>query len=243
MTSQVSRAKKLVYRFDEGDASMADILGGKGSNLCEMVRLGLPVPPGFVISTEASREYFSLGHRSPEGLEESIRENIQSLEKTIGRKFGSVDRPLLLSVRSGAKVSMPGMMDTILNLGLNDQIVEGLAAMMGAPRPAYDAYRRFLQIYAQVVLSAEAEMFEEILTAHKERAGVTQDHQLSSEQLGAIVQAFKDSILSATATQTPTDPWEPAFGGPWKRCSGAGTPLEPSFIATMKESITTWGPR
>ena len=208
MTGQVSQAKKLVYRFDEGDASMADILGGKGSNLCEMVRLGLPVPPGFVISTEASRDDFSLGHQVPVGLEESIRENIQFLEKTIGRKFGSADGPLLLSVRSGAKVSMPGMMDTILNLGLNDQIVTGLATMMGDARPAYDAYRRFLQIYGQVVLGAEAEIFEEILSAHKQKAGVTQDHQLSSDQLRAVVEDFKASILSATGTQVPTDPWE-----------------------------------
>ena len=208
MTSQVSRTKKLVYRFDEGNASMADILGGKGSNLCEMVRLGLPVPPGFVISTEANRDYFSLGHQLPVGLEESIRENIQLLEKTIGRKFGSADGPLLLSVRSGAKVSMPGMMDTILNLGLNDQIVTGLASMMGDARPAYDAYRRFLQIYGQVVLGAEAESFEDILSAHKQSAGVTEDHQLSSDQLQAVVADFKASILSATGTQVPADPWE-----------------------------------
>ena len=208
MTSQVSRAKKLVYRFDEGDASMDDILGGKGSNLCEMVRLGLPVPPGFVISTEASRDYFSLGHQLPVGLEESIRENIQLLEKTIGRTFGSTDRPLLLSVRSGAKVSMPGMMDTILNLGLNDQIVSGLVTMMGDARPAYDVYRRFLQIYAQVVLGAEAEIFEGVLTVHKQRAGVTQDHQLSSDQLQAVIVDFKASISSATGTQVPADPWE-----------------------------------
>jgi pyruvate,orthophosphate dikinase len=208
VTSQISRAKKLVYRFDEGDTSMADILGGKGSNLCEMVRLGLPVPPGFVISTEASREYFSLGHQAPDGLEESIRENIHLLEKTIGRKFGSADSPLLLSVRSGAKVSMPGMMDTILNLGLNDQIVTGLATMMKDARPAYDAYRRFLQIYAQVVLGAEAEIFEDLLTVHKQRAGVTQDHQLSSDQLRAVVEDFKASILSTTGTQVPDDPWE-----------------------------------
>ncbi len=208
MTSQVSRAKKLVYRFDEGDASMVEILGGKGSNLCEMVRLGLPIPPGFVISTEASREYFSLDHQCPEGLEESVRENMRALEQKIGRKFGSAERPLLLSVRSGAKVSMPGMMDTILNLGLNDEIVVGLAEMMGDPRPAYDAYRRFLQIYSEVVLGAEAGVFEEVLTAHKERAAVTQDHELSTQQLKAVVQDFRDATLSATGAQVPADPWE-----------------------------------
>ena len=208
MTSQVSRAKKLVYRFDEGDASMVEILGGKGSNLCEMVRLGLPIPPGFVISTEASRDYFSLGHRCPDGLEDSVRENMRALEQVIGRKFGSAERPLLLSVRSGAKVSMPGMMDTILNLGLNDEIVVGLADMMGDARPAYDAYRRFLQIYSEVVLGAEAEIFEEILTVHKERAGVTQDHELSAEQLKAVVQDFEDAARNETGAQAPADPWE-----------------------------------
>ena len=208
MTSQVSWAKKLVYRFDEGDASMVEILGGKGSNLCEMARLGLPIPPGFIISTEASRDYFSLGHQCPEGLEDGVRENMRALEQIIGRKFGSAERPLLLSVRSGAKVSMPGMMDTILNLGLNDEIVVGLAEMMGDARPAYDAYRRFLQIYSEVVLGAEAGIFEEVLTGHKERAGVTQDHELSAEQLKAVVQDFKDAAQNETGAQAPADPWE-----------------------------------
>ena len=200
--------KKLVYRFDEGDASMAEILGGKGSNLCEMVRLDLPVPPGFVISTAASRDYFSVGQRFPLGLEESIRENVRLLEQKIGRGFGSDDAPLLVSVRSGAKISMPGMMDTILNLGINDKIVTGLATMMGDPRPAYDAYRRFLQIYAQVVLGAKAEIFEDILTAHKQRAGVTQDHQLNADALQALTEDFKASIGSVTGTEVPADPWE-----------------------------------
>ena len=208
MTSQGSQVKKLVYRFDEGSASMGDLLGGKGSNLCEMVQLGLPVPPGFVISTEACRDYFSLGHGLPVGLEDSIRENIRLLEQTMGRGFGSVDAPLLVSVRSGAKISMPGMMDTILNLGINDEIVIGLATMMGDDRPAYDAYRRFLQIYAQVVLGAESGIFENILTAHKQRTGVTEDHQLTADTLQAVIGEFKASILSVTGTQVPADPWE-----------------------------------
>ena len=176
MTTPVAPSGKMVYRFEEGDASMADLLGGKGSNLCEMARLGLPVPPGFVISTQVCRDYLSQGQSLPKGLKESIEENIGLLEQAMGRGFGSTVNPLLVSVRSGASISMPGMMDTILNLGINDEIVEGLANMMGEDRPAYDAYRRFLQIYSDVVLEADAGAFEQILSEHKERAGVAMDH-------------------------------------------------------------------
>ena len=207
MTIQAPQTVKLVYRFDEGDASMADLLGGKGSNLCEMARLGLPVPPGFVISTQVCRDYLSKDQTLPEGLEESIRDNIQLLEKSIGRNFGSTSSPLLVSVRSGARVSMPGMMDTILNLGINDQIVEGLASMMGDPRPAYDAYRRFIQIYSEVVMDVKPEPFETALAAHKERAGVTLDHQLTAEQLQEVVADFKQITKEATGSEPPSDPW------------------------------------
>ena len=207
MTIHAPQTVKLVYRFDEGDASMADLLGGKGSNLCEMARLGLPVPPGFVISTQVCRDYLSKDQTLPEGLEESIRDNIQLLEKTIGRNFGSTSSPLLVSVRSGARVSMPGMMDTILNLGINDQIVEGLASMMGDPRPAYDAYRRFIQIYSEVVMDVKPEPFETALAAHKERAGVTLDHQLTAEQLQDVVADFKQITKEAAGSEPPSDPW------------------------------------
>ena len=144
MTATSAQASKLVYRFDEGDASMVDLLGGKGSNLCEMARLGLPVPPGFVVSTEVCRTYFANGEQVPNGLHETIKDNVRLLEGSLGRTFGSVDKPLLLSVRSGAKISMPGMMDTILNLGINDEVAQGLASLMGDGRPAFDAYLRFL---------------------------------------------------------------------------------------------------
>ena len=207
MTIHAPQTVKLVYRFDEGDASMADLLGGKGSNLCEMARLGLPVPPGFVISTQVCRDYLSKDQTLPEGLEESIRDNIQLLEKSIGRNFGSTSSPLLVSVRSGARVSMPGMMDTILNLGINDQIVEGLSSMMGDPRPAYDAYRRFIQIYSEVVMDVKPEPFETALAAHKERAGVTLDHQLTAEQLQDVVADFKQITKEATGSEPPSDPW------------------------------------
>ena len=181
MTTTAARARKLVYRFDEGDASMGDLLGGKGSNLCEMAHLDLPVPPGFVVSTEACREYFARGQQAPEGLHESIVENVHLLEKSMGRTFGSASSPMLVSVRSGAKISMPGMMDTILNLGINDDVAQGLASMMGDERPAYDAYRRFLQIYANVVLGVEPEIFEQILFSWKARVRVTKDHELSPD--------------------------------------------------------------
>ena len=206
MTIQAPQTAKSVYRFDEGNATMADLLGGKGSNLCEMARLGLPVPPGFVISTQVCRDYLVRGRNLPDGLEESIRDNIQTLEKSIGHEFGSPTNPLLVSVRSGARISMPGMMDTILNLGINDQIVAGLAKMMGDPRPAYDAYRRFLQIYSEVVMGVEAEAFEKVLDEHKARAGVTQDFQLSTEQLKEVVSGFKQVAKAATGSEPPSDP-------------------------------------
>ena len=208
MTIQMPQTVKRVYRFDEGNASMADLLGGKGSNLCEMARLGLPVPPGFVISTQACREYLAKNHTLPDGLEESVRENMRALEKSIGRNFGSISDPMLVSVRSGARVSMPGMMDTILNLGINDQIVQGLATMMGDARPAYDAYRRFIQIYSEVVMDVAGEAFERVLTEHKRKAGVTQDHQLTAGQLQSLVADFKMVAKEAAGSEPPSDPWE-----------------------------------
>ena len=208
MTIQAPHTLKFVYRFDEGNASMGDLLGGKGRNLCEMVQLGLPVPPGFVISTQVCRDYLTKQQTIPEGLEESIKENIHLLERSIGRNFGSTSSPLLVSVRSGARVSMPGMMDTILNLGINDQIVEGLASMMGDSRPAYDAYRRFIQIYSEVVMDVDPEPFERVLAEHKAKAGVTLDHQLSTEQLRELVTDFKQVTIEAAGSKPPSDPWE-----------------------------------
>ena len=207
-----TQAAKLVYRFSEGDASMADLLGGKGSNLCEMTKLGLPVPPGFVITTQVCRDYLAGGYTLPEGLAGTIRERIAELEESIGHQFGSTADPLLVSVRSGARISMPGMMDTILNLGINDEIVEGLGAMMGDRRPAWDAYRRFIQIYAEVVQEVPPEPFEECLAAHKARAGVELDHQLSAEQLQAVTADFKDIARQSAGATPPDDPWEQLFG-------------------------------
>jgi pyruvate, orthophosphate dikinase len=200
--------EKLIYRFDEGDASRRDLLGGKGSGLCEMVQLGLPIPPGFVVTSRACLDYFAQGNQFPEGLWEGVQENMDQLEQVMGRGFGSTSNPLLVSVRSGAKISMPGMMDTILNLGINDDSVKGLASMMGDPRPAYDAYRRFLQIYADVVMEVEHDTFEEILKEHKRQAGVELDYELNVEQLRDIIADFKSAIRQATSDEVPYDAWE-----------------------------------
>ena len=210
MAQPASAAKptKLVYRFDEGNGSMADLLGGKGSNLCEMVLMGLPVPPGFVITTQVCDQYNDLGNRLPAGLLDDVKANVHILENSLGRTFGTSTSPLLLSVRSGAKVSMPGMMDTILNLGINDEIVQGLASMMGDPRPAYDAYRRFLQIYADVVLEIPGETFEDVLAAHKRKAGVELDYQLNDSQLREIIADYKTAVRDAVGTDVPEDPWQ-----------------------------------
>jgi pyruvate,orthophosphate dikinase len=208
MPSPALGFNKLVYQFEEGDASMSDLLGGKGSGLCEMARLGLPVPPGFVITTRACLDYFANDRQFPAGLWDSIQENIGHLEQVMGRGFGSIEHPLLVSVRSGARISMPGMMDTILNLGINDDIVDGLANLMGDPRPAYDAHRRFLQIYADVVMDVGHDTFEEILTRHKQDAGVSLDYQLNVEQLRHIIADFKVAIRQASGSDVPQQPAE-----------------------------------
>ena len=202
----------MVYRFSEGDASMGDLLGGKGSNLCEMTRLGLPVPPGFVITTQVCRDYLAGDYTLPKGLAATVRERISELEQSIGHQFGSTTNPLLVSVRSGARISMPGMMDTILNLGINDSIVDGLGAMMGDRRPAWDAYRRFVQIYAEVVQEVPPEPFEECLAEHKARAGVILDYELTAEQLQAVTADFKDIARQSAGAAPPDDPWEQLFG-------------------------------
>ncbi len=202
----------MVYRFSEGDASMADLLGGKGSNLCEMTRLGLPVPPGFVITTQVCRDYLAGDYTLPEGLACTVRERVSELEQAIGHEFGSTNNPLLVSVRSGARISMPGMMDTILNLGINDEIVDGLGVMMGDRRPAWDAYRRFIQIYAEVVQEVAPEPFEECLADHKERAGVDLDYQLTAEQLQEVTQDFKNIAREHAGAAPPDEPWEQLFG-------------------------------
>ena len=170
---------KWVYSFgadhNEGDTSMRNLLGGKGCNLAEMASLGLPVPPGFTITTEVCTHYYDNNESYPKELTEQVEKALAKVEKSMGMKFGDAKNPLLVSVRSGARVSMPGMMDTVLNLGLNDATVEGLAAQSGDARFAWDSYRRFIQMYGDVVLGVDHHEFEEIIDGHKRDNGITQD--------------------------------------------------------------------
>src|SRR5689334_2740474 len=154
---------KWVYLFTEGDASMRDLLGGKGANVAEMTRAGLPVPPGFTLTTEACNEYYRLGKQFPEGLWDQVTAALKTIEEKTGKTFGGSDNPLLVSVRSGAKFSMPGMMDTVLNLGLNEQTLQGLIKLTNNERFGYDAYRRFIQMFGKIVMGIEAGKFEQVL--------------------------------------------------------------------------------
>ena len=204
----MAQVKKMVYRFDEGDASMRDLLGGKGANLCEMAGLGLPVPPGFVITTEVCRDYYSLGQQFPEGLWEDVQAYLGHVERSAGRRFGSADSPLLVSVRSGAPISMPGMMDTLLNLGINDQTVGALAALTGNPRQAWDSYRRFIEMYGKIVLSVDPGVFDAIMEDHKKAAGADRDQELGADRLQEVARAFQSAIERASGVGVPDDPWE-----------------------------------
>jgi len=197
---------KYVYLFREGHAAMNDLLGGKGANLAEMLHIGLNVPPGFTITTEACREYYRKGQQIPEGLWDQILPAVRNLEGETGKEFGNLDNPLLVSVRSGAKVSMPGMMDTILNLGLNDRTVEALAKKTGNPRFAYDCYRRFIQMFADVVLEIERFYFEEVLERLKEEQGVRYDSELSTESLQKIISLYKEITERESKAPFPDDP-------------------------------------
>ena len=169
-------AKKYVYLFSEGNKDMRELLGGKGANLAEMTNLGLPIPQGFTISTEACTDYYANGEVVREEIVDEILEALSKLEEIEGKKFGDESTPLLVSVRSGARASMPGMMDTILNLGLNDISVEGFAKSSGNPRFAYDSYRRFIQMYSDVVMEVNKSFFEKIIDELKEEKGVTFDN-------------------------------------------------------------------
>jgi len=194
-----------VYLFDEGNTTLRNLLGGKGADLAEMTSLGLPVPPGITVTTEACNFYTSNG-KFPDGLEGEILGKMKLVEAKTGRRFGDVKNPLLVSVRSGAPISMPGMMDTVLNLGLNDKTVQGLIDQTKSERFAYDAYRRFVQMFGKVVLGAKAEEFEAILTKHKDRLNVKSDIEIDSETLAQIVTEFKELIERETHRSFPEDP-------------------------------------
>jgi len=195
-----------VYAFEEGSSKLRNLLGGKGADLAEMTALGLPVPPGLTITTEACNYYSSHGAKFPEGLEQEITTKIHSVESKTGRVFGSANNPLLVSVRSGAPISMPGMMDTVLNLGLNDDTVQGLIKLTNDERFAYDAYRRFVQMFGKVVLGVGGDEFETIIRIHKESLKVESDIQLDSKTLKTIVREFKELIKSKTGQDFPENP-------------------------------------
>ena len=204
--------KKYVYLFSEGDASMRELLGGKGANLAEMTKIGLPVPQGFTVSTEACTQYYEDGRKINDDIQAQIMEYIDKMEGITGMKFGDKENPLLVSVRSGARASMPGMMDTILNLGLNEEVVEVMAAKSNNARWAWDCYRRFIQMYSDVVMEVGKKYFEELIDKMKEEKGVTQDVELTAEDLKELAGQFKAEYKAKIGKDFPSDPKEQLMG-------------------------------
>ena len=202
---------KYVYLFTEGNASMRNLLGGKGANLAEMTNIGLPVPQGFTITTEACTQYYEDGRRINEEIQAQIMEHIAKMEEITGKKFGDLENPLLVSVRSGARASMPGMMDTILNLGLNEEVVNVLAKKSGNPRWAWDCYRRFIQMFSDVVMEVGKKYFEKLIDQMKEKKGVTYDVELTAEDLHELADQFKAEYKKQLGKDFPTDPKEQLF--------------------------------
>ncbi len=215
MTQQITRSgldeavkqspRKWIYLFSEGNARMRDLLGGKGAGVAEMTNAGLPVPPGFTITTEACNAYYDTGKQFPQGMWEQVLEGIKIVEQQTGKGFGKQENPLLVSVRSGAKFSMPGMMDTVLNLGINDETVLGLVKLTGDERFAYDAYRRFIQMFSKIVLDTDPQDFEHVLDTYKERAGVASDAEIPASELKKLVVEFKQIAERQSGEPFPTD--------------------------------------
>ena len=205
-------AKKYVYTFAEGNANMRELLGGKGANLAEMTGFGLPVPQGFTITTEACTAYYDDGRKINDSIMAEVMKNVTALEKLTGKKFGDKENPLLVSVRSGARASMPGMMDTILNLGLNEDVVETLAEKSGNPRWAYDCYRRFIQMYSDVVMEVGKKYFEELIDKMKAKKGVKLDVELDANDLKTLAEQFKAEYKKKIGKPFPSDPKEQLVG-------------------------------
>ena len=198
-------ATKWVYKFSEGNAEMRNLLGGKGANLAEMTGLNLPIPQGFTVTTEACTNYYDCGGKISDEVASQVIEAMKDLEEIQGKKFGDLEDPLLVSVRSGARVSMPGMMDTILNLGLNDEAVEGFAKKTGNPRFAYDSYRRFIQMFADVVKGFPKSDFEHKFDAIKEEKGVEFDTELTAEDLKEVVAVYKEAYKAHAGVDFPQE--------------------------------------
>ncbi len=204
--------KKWVYLFTEGNADMRNLLGGKGANLAEMTNLGLPVPQGFTITTEACTQYYEDGRQINDEIMGQIMEHISKMEEITGKKFGDKENPLLVSVRSGARASMPGMMDTILNLGLNEEVVEVLSEKSGNPRWAWDCYRRFIQMYSDVVMEVGKKYFEELIDKMKASKGITLDVDLTADDLKELANQFKAEYKEKIGQEFPADPKEQLLG-------------------------------
>ena len=201
-------AKKFVYLFNEGNKDMRALLGGKGANLAEMTKIGLPVPQGFTITTEACNEFFTAGHKLPDGLLDEAWVALHKLEEHTGKTFGDTENPLLVSVRSGAAISMPGMMDTVLNLGLNDVTVKGFAKLTGDERFALDCYRRFIQMYANVVMGVDSYKFDNIIEKIKSDQGVKDDYELNADSLKELIELYKGVVAKEKGVDFPQDPKE-----------------------------------
>ena len=203
---------KYVYLFSEGDGSMRELLGGKGCGLAEMTKAGMPVPQGFTITTEACLRYYADGEYIAQEIVDEIFENLEKMEVICGKKFGDLENPLLVSVRSGARASMPGMMDTILNLGLNEEVVEVMAKRSGNARWAWDCYRRFIQMYSDVVMEVGKKYFEELIAEAKAKKGITNDLDLTAEDLRELAMAFKAEYKAKVGADFPTDPKKQLLG-------------------------------
>ena len=217
-------SKKYCYLFTEGNAKMRELLGGKGANLAEMTNIGLPVPQGFTITTEACTQYYEDGRQINDEIMAEIMEYIEKMEKITGKKFGDHENPLLVSVRSGARASMPGMMDTILNLGLNEDVVDVIAKKSNNPRWAWDCYRRFIQMYSDVVMEVGKKYFEQLIDAMKEKKGVTQDVELDADDLKELAMQFKAEYKAKIGAGLPHRPQGAADGRHQGRVPFLGQP-------------------
>ena len=233
-------SKKFVYLFSEGNGKMRELLGGKGANLAEMTNLGMPVPQGFTITTEACTQYYEDGRQINKEIEEEIYCYLAKLEEIAGKKFGDIDNPLLVSVRSGARASMPGMMDTILNLGLNDEVVKGFAKLTGNERFAFDSYRRFIQMYADVVDEVPKARFEEIIDEMKAAKGVKQDTELDAEDLKVMDERFKEYYRESKGHDFPTEPREQLIGAVKAVFRSWDNPRA-NYYRRMNDIPYTWG--
>jgi pyruvate,orthophosphate dikinase len=237
-------AKQWIYSFGsgsaEGGSELRDLLGGKGANVAEMARLGIPVPPGFTLTTEVCTYFMHHDGSYPEGLREAVAANLEKLESVTGKRFGDAANPLLVSVRSGARVSMPGMMDTVLNLGLNDVSVRGLAARTGNPRFAFDSYRRFIQMYGDVVMGVHSSRFEQVLSETRKSAKVTDDAHLPAPVLEKLVAQYRELVREATGVEFPQDPHEQLWGAIAAVFRSWNSPRAISY-REMNEYSDDWG--